>query len=95
MCGPTKTAFSFYQACGISLSVGLLLHGLVLCGHGGVIEMAQQQGHDWRSVLENKVKLSMIHLAVFTVFSLGEEICLTYVRSFAHRMLPNFRNCQR
>ena len=46
----------FYQACGISLSLGLLLHGLVLCGHGGVIQMAQQLGHDWRNVLENKVK---------------------------------------
>ena len=52
--------FSFYQACGISLSVGLLLHGLVLCGHGGVIQMAQQRGHDWRNVLENKVNLSPV-----------------------------------
>jgi len=44
------------EACGISLSLGLLLHGLVLCGHGGVIQMAQQHGHDWRNILENKVK---------------------------------------
>jgi len=42
------------EACGISLSLGLLLHGLVLCGHGGVIQMARQHGHDWRNVLENK-----------------------------------------
>jgi len=48
--------FSLFQACGISLSLGLLLHGLVLCGHGGVIQMAQQHGHDWRNILENKVK---------------------------------------
>lgn len=68
--GPTKTAFFCYQACGISLSVGLLLHGLVLCGHGGVVQMAQQLGHDWRSILENKVKLRMIYVAIFFLFYL-------------------------
>lgn len=49
-------SFFFYKACGISLSLGLLLHGLVSCGHGGVIQMARQHGHDWRNVLDNKVK---------------------------------------
>ena len=45
----------FYQACGISLSLGLLLHGLMSCGHGGAIQLAKQHGKEWRSVLENKV----------------------------------------
>ncbi|XP_027059446.1 focadhesin-like [Pocillopora damicornis] len=42
------------EVCGISLSLGLLLHGLISCGHGGAIELARQAGNDWRSVLENK-----------------------------------------
>ena len=53
--------FFFYQACGISLSLGLLLHGLVLCGHGGVVQMAQQHGRHWRNILENKVRQSKIY----------------------------------
>ena len=45
----------FYQACGVSLSFGLLLHGLVSCGHAGIIHLAKQQAEVWRSILENKV----------------------------------------
>ena len=55
-----RFSFFFYQACGISLSLGLLLHGLMLCGHGGVVQTARQHGRDWRNVLENKVRQSKI-----------------------------------
>jgi len=60
-------SFFFYKACGISLSLGLLLHGLVLCGHGGVIQMARQHGHDWRNVLENKVS-KILSCIVYRVY---------------------------
>ncbi|XP_068741397.1 focadhesin-like [Montipora capricornis] len=42
------------QCCGISLSFGLLLYGLVSCGHGGVVHLAKQRADVWRSVLESK-----------------------------------------
>lgn len=67
-----------YQACGISLSLGLLLHGLVLCGHGGVIQMAQQHGHDWRNVLENKVKQRKIFKLMYLT---GVCTCLNLIES--------------
>ncbi|XP_022783954.1 focadhesin-like isoform X5 [Stylophora pistillata] len=49
-----KLSGKYLEVCGISLSLGLLLHGLVSCGHGGAIELAREIGKDWRSVLENK-----------------------------------------
>jgi len=63
------------QASGVSLSFGLLLHGLVSCGHGGVVQLAKQHADVWRSVLENKDVPELQHLAALNGITglLGSE----------------------
>ncbi|CAH3022453.1 unnamed protein product, partial [Porites evermanni] len=50
-------------AYGVSLSYGMLLHGLVSCGHGGVVQLAKDQGEVWRSILEREDTSELQRLA--------------------------------
>lgn len=49
-------------AYGVSLSYGMLLHGLVSCGHGGVVQLAKDQGEVWRSIVEREVGMWRINV---------------------------------
>ncbi|XP_015773334.1 PREDICTED: LOW QUALITY PROTEIN: focadhesin-like [Acropora digitifera] len=71
------------QACGVSLSFGLLLHGLVSCGHAGIIHLAKQQAEVWRSILENKDVPELQQLAALNGIMglLGSEQALLIVDS--------------
>ena len=40
----------------------MLLHGLVSCGHGGVVQLAKDQGEVWRSILESEVGMWGINI---------------------------------
>lgn len=44
------------------MSYGMLLHGLVSCGHGGVVQLAKDQGEVWRSILEREVGMWRINV---------------------------------
>lgn len=44
------------------MSYGMLLHGLVSCGHGGVVQLAKDQGEVWRSILESEVGMWGINI---------------------------------
>lgn len=48
------------------MSYGMLLHGLVSCGHGGVIQLAKDQGEVWRSILESEVGMWRINITKTT-----------------------------
>ncbi|XP_044183101.1 focadhesin-like isoform X2 [Acropora millepora] len=71
------------QACGVSLSFGLLLHGLVSCGHAGIVHLAKQQAEVWRSILENKDVPELQQLAALNGIMglLGSEQAMLIVDS--------------